>query len=300
MTFFQETLIIWRAELARAMRSGRVVVLLALYALFSLLSLLAISGLLRLVRSQIAGEAGNDPAAAAAFEAALQEGLLGFLVGEAAAGSATMQALPIVVLAVFRLTLFFLPAYVALVGFDQISGEVGPRSFRYLAVRSRRASVLAGKFLAQAALLVGLVLIIDLFIVVWALVSEPAFTLGTAIPGLVKLWLAATLFSLAYLGLTTLCSTLARSPAVSLALNFLLLFAFWLADAVGSGRVAIAQAQGVDPPFSALIRYLSPSHYASGLLNPDLQVAGVSALAYALFATGFLLLALLALNTRDV
>lgn len=298
MNFPQEALIIWRAELGRAVRSGRVVVLLGMYALFSLLSLLVVGTLISFLRNQLLQQTGSDAAAAEALNAQLRDSLVGMAVGDAAAGS--LDALPVVVLIVFRITLFFLPIYVALMGFDQLSGELAPRSLRFLVVRARRASILSGKFLVQAGLLIGLVLVIDLCITLYALFMEADFPLVAALPGLVKLWLAASLFSLAYVALTTLCSAISKTPAVSLALNFLLLLIFWLADVVGSGRAMMAEASGEPIPATAWLRYASPSHYASGLLDPDMTTFLTSVGAYAAFASLFMALALLVLRVRDV
>lgn len=300
MNFAQEALIISRAELGRAVRSGRVVVLLGMYALFSLLALLGVGGFISFVRGQLQQQTGSDAAAAEALNAQLSDSLMGIAIGDAAAASGGMSALPVVVLIVFRITLFFLPVYVALMGFDQLAGEMAPRSIRYLVVRARRESILSGKFLVQAGLLIGLVLVVDLCITIYALIVEPDFPLGAAVPGLVKLWLAASIFSLAYVALTALCSAVTRSPAVSLALNFLLLLMFWLADAIGSGRAALAKVAGEEAPATAMLRYLSPSHYSTGLLDPDLSNFMVAVGAYAAFASLFMALALLALRVRDV
>lgn len=277
------------------MRSGRVVVLLALYSMFSALVLLVVGAITQALREQVESrlaQAGADADASAQIFSEARKGFLGVLVGNDQAMLEALAQVPLVVLVVFKITLFFLPAYVALMGFDQVSGEVGPRSMRYLTVRSRRASVLLGKFLAQATVLLGLVLIIDLAIFLYAFATTPDFTFGAMALLLLKFWLAAVVFSLAYLALTTLCSSLFRSPAVSLVFNFILLFAFWLVDVVGS----VAQGRNV----VEYVRYLSPSYYATNLLHPQFTQFGVSGLAYAVFAALFLGGALFILRARDL
>src|SRR5690606_38782883 len=127
-------------------------------------------------------------------------------------------------------------------------------------VRARRSSILFGKFLSQAALLIGLVLAIDLGIFVVARMVDPGFTVAQMVPALLRLWTAAIVYSLAYLALTTLCSSLFRTPAVSLVVNFAALFGFWLLHVVGGF---------LEGPGRAL-RHLSPSAHADGLLNPAL------------------------------
>ncbi len=295
MDGLKETLVIWSAELRRAVRSGRAVVLLGLYSMFSALVLLVVGWLASQVREAVNKQletAGAGADASAQVGEEMRKGVLGFLTSNDSAMMEALAQVPLEVLVVFKITLFFLPAYVVLMGFDQISGEVGPRSMRYLTVRARRSSVLLGKFLSQATLLLGLVLIIDLAIFVYARIANPDFGFADVVLNLLKFWLAAIVFSLAYVSLTTLCSALFRSPAVSLVFNFILLFIFWLMDTVG-------RASGEDGVLRWL-RYLSPSYYAGNLLHPRLAEFAASGAAYAGFATIFLLGAYAVLRARDL
>jgi ABC-2 type transport system permease protein len=290
-----ETAVIWSAECRRTVRSARVVVLLGLYSMFSALVLLVVGAITRALREQVDAQltqAGADAEAATQVFEEMRKGFLGFLLGGDQAMIEALSQVPLVVMVVFKITLFFLPAYVAIMGFDQVSGEVGPRSIRYLTVRARRSSLLMGKFLAQATVLLGLVLIIDLAIFIFAWFTTPEFTLASFLLNLLKFWLAAVVFSLAYLALTTLCSSLFRSPAVSLVFNIFLLFGFWLVNLVGS-------LANPDNPLR-YVRYLTPSHYANDLLHPGLLQFGVSGLAYAVFALLFLGSALYVLRARDL
>ncbi|WP_240359481.1 ABC transporter permease [Pyxidicoccus trucidator] len=295
MDGLKETLVIWSAELRRAVRSGRAVVLLGLYSMFSALVLMVVGWLAAQVRAEVnkqleSAGAGADASAQVGEE--MRKGMLGFLTSNDSAMMEALAQVPMEVLVVFKITLFFLPAYVALMGFDQISGEVGPRSMRYLTVRARRSSVLLGKFLSQATLLLGLVLIIDLAIFVYARIANPTFGFADVALNLLKFWLAAIVFSLSYVSLTTLCSSLFRAPAVSLVFNFILLFVFWLMDTIGrwAGEESALR----------FLRYLSPSYYAGNLLHPRLAEFGASGAAYAGFATIFLLGAYAVLRARDL
>ncbi|MCE9673754.1 ABC transporter permease subunit [Myxococcus stipitatus] len=296
MDGLKETVVIWGAELRRAVRSGRAIVLLGLYSMFSALVLLVVGWFAREVRAAVKAklaEAGADAAEASArLGEEMRKGVLGFLTSNDTAMMEALAQVPMEVLVVFKVTLFFLPAYVALMGFDQLSGEVGPRSIRYLTVRARRSSVLLGKFLTQASMLLGLVLVIDLAVFLYARLANPDFGFAALSLNLLKFWLAAIVFSLAYVALTTLCSALFRSPAVSLVFNFIMLFVFWLLDTVG-------RAFGEDSAFHAL-RYLSPSYYAGNLLHPGLAQFGASGAAYAAFATLFLMSAYVTLRARDL
>jgi ABC-2 type transport system permease protein len=305
----QEILTVFGAELRRAIRSGRVVVLLTLYSMFSLLVLFVVGSISNGIRHGMEMKLAAQGAPADAAQKVSEEfrkGFLGFLFSDDTAMVEALKQIPLVVLIVFKTALFFLPAYIAFMGFDQISGEVGPRSIRYLTVRSRRSSVMFGKLLSQAAVLIGLVLLVDLWVFIYAMVNNPEFTLGLMLATLAKFWAASIVFSLAYLALTTACSALFRTPAVSLVFNFMMLFVFWLIDTVGGHFVA--QVPGLldaDAPKEiesplAYIRFLSPSHYSSDLLHPHFSHFGVSGAAYAGFALIFLAASWAILRARDL
>jgi ABC-type transport system involved in multi-copper enzyme maturation permease subunit len=291
------------------LRSSRIVVLFALYALFSGLVLLVVGSIANAVnetaRKQIEAAGANTEQAEAAFQQA-RAGVLGFMFDTDPAMLDALKNIPLVVLFVFKITLFFLPAYVAIMGFDQISGEVGPRSIRYLVVRSSRSAVLFGKYLAQAAALALLVLAVDLGIFLYAKSTNPDFGWGAMVGTLLKFWLAAVLFSLAYMALTTLCSTLFRSPAVSLVFNLLVLFGFWVVNFVGGlgvhREISPTGMPGPETVISpiALLRYATPSYYSTDLLHPRWTAFAGSGLAYLGFAALFLLAAWSVLRARDV
>ena len=305
--------VIWAAELKRAVRSARVVTLLALYLMFTALVLLVLSYAFGQIQAQIDDQlaiSGASPEAMQPEIDKLKQGFLGGLFGEDTALLESLAKVPLIVLLTFKITLFFLPLYIALMGFDQISGEIGPRSIRYLVVRARRSSILWGKYLSQATLLAGLVLAVDLAVIAVARWQTPSFQPAAMAGTLLKCWLAASVFSLAYVALSSLCSSLFRSPAVSLIFNVFALFGFWLVNAVGGGAArAVEQAQkageegdGPSAIATALswLRYATPSHYSSDLLHPDfLKFMGGTAV-YAGFAAVFLAAGYAVLRRRDL
>lgn len=253
---------IWSAECRRTLRSSRVLALLALYILIALVVVLA---------------------AAFFWSLATQLGETQRLV--------STGGMPLPILVAFYFSLFFLPIYVALMGFDQVSGELGPRSIRYLTVRARRSSVLLGKFLAQSTILLALVWLLDLGLCVYTWVTTPDFGAASFGLNLLRFWMVSTVFSLAFLALTSFCSSLTPNPAVSLILNFtalLLSFLFWTTARFEEGHPL------------RLLRYLSPLRYSLRLLYPDAaDVAGAVA-AYLVFTVLFLGGALFILRERDV
>ncbi len=177
----------------------------------------------------------------------------------------------------FKLTFFFLPFYIALMGFDQVSGEVGPKSIRYLAIRASRSAILFGKFLAQCAILIGLVLLVDLGIFAYAKVANPDFGWRALLPTLIKFWLAAVLYALAFLAVTNFFSTAFRTPWASLLVNL-------------SALIGLLFFHAVVSVFDSLhpLVYVSPFHYLNGLLHPQLSHFGASGAFYAAMALLFL------------
>ena len=276
-----------RTELLRTIRNARVLVLLLLFGTSTAVIGLVVGLLTR-------GLDAQGPEAAAAASA----GIIGFLVGEDGAAFQRLSELPLLVPLVFRAALFFLPLFIALLGYDQLSAEVSTGSVRYLAVRARRGSILGGKFLAQG-LMMGALL---------ALVLVGLFVAGAGLrPGLeplpyaaaaARFWAGGAAFAFGYLALTCLSSALTSGPGSSLLLNVGALFGFWLLEAVG-GRAALLHRMGGPASWTATLRWLSPSAYASGVLGSSTALL-TSALAYGAFGAVFLAVAWAAFRARDL
>jgi ABC-2 type transport system permease protein len=288
----QEVYALFRLELRRNVRSARVVALFALYTAFSVLALLIIGSIAKAMRAAAAQrikDMGGDASAVSDAFSGARTGIVGWLFSGDTAIAQAFEHVPLMVFVVFKVTLIFLPMYVALMGFDQISGEIAQRSIRYTAVRARRSSLLAGKYLAQAALLLGLVLLIDAGIFLYAKTTQGDFSASALLSSLPRFWIAAAIFSTAYLALTSLCSALFRTPAVSLIFNLIALFVLWLVDWIGQSY-----------PSVSLLGYASPSHYANGLLHPQLQTFAINVGGCAAITAAFLALSYLILRVRDI
>ena len=127
---------------------------------------------------------------------------------------------------------------------------------------------------------------------VYARFAHPTFTFGAMALSLLQVWLATLVFSLAYIALTTLCSSLFRSPGVSLVFNFFAVLSFLILELAGwyfEGK-----------SFLTHIHYLAPSYYSTHLLSPVLSEFGLSALAYAVFTVIFLGGSYAVLRARDL
>lgn len=301
---------IWRGETRRALKSGRVVVLLILFVLFVGLALTVVGFLNHQLNAKFEQQvalAGADLAQAQEQLVAGKKQFLQTFVTEDEAMLDSLAALPLVLLVVFKLTLRFLPLFVALMGFDQLAGEVGPKSVRYLVVRVKRTSIILGKLLSQATLFGLLMSLCIALMVLVSKVLNPEFAPADLALWTFKLLISSLVLSIAYLSLTALFSALARQGGVSLLLNVIALFVIWFVALIGgafrfpgedapAGTLAMLKSESA----FAYARYLSVWHFGDDLLHPHWARFLTAALVHVGFALVFLGLAQLALKKRDL
>jgi len=299
MQTLKDTWTVLGAELRRAMKSPRVLLVLLLYLAFSAGVVLLAGYLAHQAQTQFEAhgqgtEGLQSPKAALVamlFDRALVESLL---------------ELPGLLLVVFKLGLLFLPAYVAVLGFDSVSAELQTRSLRYLTVRTSRTALALGKTLALAAVVLLLVTVVHLGAFTYALSNVPDFTRAEALRAWPRLWGTTALVGVGMAAFTVLCSTASRSPPLSLTLNFAALLGFWALGAFG-GSVRVMRMvqeqmthQELPVTWQERIGLLAPSTWSSELLYPDFTRAMTGALVLLLFALASAAAAVAVLRTRDV
>lgn len=310
MDDIQEIKEIWRGEVTRALKGGRVIVLLILFLLFTALALTIVGFINHQLNAQVdqAVASGQVDAKAAADQAVSgRKKFLSTFFTDDDHLLDWLSSMPLVLFVVFKLTMVFSPLFIALMSFDQISGEIGPKSIRYLVVRVKRSSILLGKFAAQATIASGLLVLCTAMMVVVAKVLNDDFAASAAI--LIGLKLAAVLvvFSLAYLGLSSLCSAVTRQSGVSLVLNVILLFVVWSMSFLGN----VVRLPGEEAAFGSLaslkteswfgyMRYGSVWNFGQDLLHPVAARFLSAGMVHLGFALLFLGLAHLALRQRDL
>lgn len=310
MEDFHEIGAIWRGETRRALKSGRVLVLLILFLLFVGLALTVVGFFnhqLNAKFEQQVAMAGADMSQAREQLVAGKKQFLQTFVTEDEAMLDSLSAIPIVLLVVFKLTLRFLPLFIALMGFDQLAGEVGPKSIRYLVVRVKRSSIIMGKLLSQVTLFALLMSICTLMMVLVAKVLNAEFAAADVALWTVKLIISSMVLSLAYLSLTALFSSLVKQGGISLVLNVIALFVIWFVALIGGavrfpgeqaaqGTLAMLKAESA----MAYVRYASVWQYGDDLLHPHWGRFLTAALVHVGFGLVFLGLAQVALRRRDL
>lgn len=306
MDDLSEIATIWRAETLRSIKSGRALVLGILFLLFVGLSLTIVGFLSRSLMTQTPGMDLNAPGAAEQM-LAMKKGILKVVVTEDEALLDLLAALPVVLLAAFKVTLRFLTLFIALMGFDQLAGEVGPKSIRYLVVRAKRSSIILGKLLSQVTLFGALMTLSVVMMMIVTRVLNPEFLLGDIALWTARMLLASFVLGFAYLTLTALFSAFMKQSAVALVLNIIALFVIWFVALIGEwfrfpGEAAAEGSLAFFKTESAFayLRYLSVWHYGDDLLHPSLGRFFAAALVHVGFALIFLGLAHLALKRRDL
>jgi ABC-2 type transport system permease protein len=120
------------------------------------------------------------------------------------------------------------------------------------------------------------------------------------------MWGVSFVFALAYLALTSLCSSLFKVPVVCLVMNLLFLMGLWLLAFIGRLFISVIPGIGGAPSLEeasspvAYVRFLSPWTYSGDLLHPHFSVLGPSILAHLAFAAVFLATAYLIFRRRDL
>ena len=302
MQTLRDTWTVLGTELRRALKSPRVLLVLFLYLAFSAGVMLAAGALSHQAQVQLEAQGQGGMEGLESPKAAM----LAFLFGQDRGLLESLVVLPALLLVVFKLGLIFLPAYVALLGFDAVSAELQTRSLRYLTVRTSRTALALGKGLALVAVVLLLVTVVHLGAFGYALSSVEDFSWAHAAQAWPRLWGTTALVGLAMAALTTLCSTLSRTPALSLTLNFAVLLGFWATGTVGSGARIMRNLQEqlshqpVAVGWQERVGLLAPSTWSSELLYPDAGRALTGALALLLFAAFCAAGAVAVLRARDV
>jgi hypothetical protein len=275
MEVLREIGVIFLTELRRQVRSAKGAALLILYALGAGIAGMIFVWVTRSANLQLKASLNGqelDPEAISQFKT----GFLAWVYGKDDALIEYLVTVPSVVLFLFWTTLKFLPWLVLLVGFDQISGELGLRSLRFVVLRARRTSVVLGKFLAQMALIGILTFIVEAGLFGFAAAVVPDFDVAVGLPATVRFWLVSLAFASAYMGIASFCSSLFRTSWFSLLAAVCGYFGLWLIYFLAKIFDRLS-----------FLGFLSPTHYEPMLVRPSLGELAPAVGAYLAFALVF-------------
>jgi ABC-type transport system involved in multi-copper enzyme maturation permease subunit len=261
-----EVLLVAQRELRKNVRSAKGIVLLALSLLGGVVVALVLAWVEKMKREKLA-DMPPEAVAEIQHQIVLQLG-----DGDVALGDALAKA-PAALLGALKVTIWFNPALVALLGFDAVSGELQHRTVRFWTVRTRRTSFYIGKVLGLWAVVSALTLLVQLLI--WGIVIARGETVGSVVEWGPRLWLVTLPISLVWCAIAQLVGSQFKAPILSLLVTFGAFFVLWIGFVAG--------ASGKLPP----LLYLYPNAYDTWLLHPHpdrffegLGICLVSAVAY--------------------
>ncbi len=239
-------------ELAKSFRSAKGIVLLVLSMLGGTGATLLLVKAQELKREKLAGV---DPEALsrAREEAATQ------VFGDPQTGQ-SLAAAPEVLLVVLLLTIWLTPLVISLLGFDSVASDLQHKGVRYWSLRTRRASYFIGKWAGVWLTVSAMTLTMHAIIWVVCILRGEA-PASTALGWGVRFWLVTVPISAAWCALSTLVSSLFRTPIVALLVTFSVFFALWLLWMIG--QVSHTEA----------LMYAYPNYYDALLIHPRIDRA---------------------------
>jgi ABC-type transport system involved in multi-copper enzyme maturation permease subunit len=258
-----EVRLIVAREVRRSVRSAKGIVLAVLTLLGALVS--------ALVCVQIEGSERTAVEATSneAFIELKRKGLEQ-LTGDASL-AAYMASVPTSLLVFLKITVWFLPLLVALLGFDAVAGDLQQKSVRFWTIRSRRGSYFTGKLLGLWVV-VGLIALVLNVLADGVAVARGYVTLGQAVAWGLRFWVVAVVIAGAWTAVATFISASFRAPILALLTTFATFFVMWLFglggfiarvhDSAGAGLGGIAKEM-------SWYEYLYPNSYDAMLISAE-------------------------------
>lgn len=287
-----ETATVCGHELKRMVHTPRACLLLLLYLLIACLCAFIfhhLYGALDSLGAVIKRSASDPQAAAMVYRKSLEQ----FFSKDASAIEWLVQMPPFVLFS-FKFNCAFLPALAILTGFDMMSSEFEAKSMRYLTTRVHRSNVLAGKVLANGVAIAVLTTILAILAPVFGLFFDMEVpvpndaSLAVQIMGMVRLQTTLLMILVPYLCLTSLFSSLTKTPIYSLILSFAALAGLF-----------ILKLLALWDRF-AFLKWLVPASYEDGFLSSNVLTVAGSMAATVAFSAAFLGLGILRLRKADL
>ncbi len=192
---------------------------------------------------------------------------------EKATGDASLASyaasIPWSLLAFLKVTIWFGPLLVALLGFDGVSSELQHKSVRYWAVRCRRSSYFVAKALGLWAL-VGLITLAMNMLAGAVAFARDYVTVGELLGWGLRFWLVAFLIAGAWAAIATFISSCFKTPISALLTTVAVFFVIWL---FGLGGFVARQSGAYQDDVvkrMAWYEYFNPNSYDTLLLAPEM------------------------------
>jgi ABC-type transport system involved in multi-copper enzyme maturation permease subunit len=252
-------------ELRRSVRSAKGALLVILTLLGALVAALMAGGVTRSER--MIDEQALAKGVPAEGIAQIKHQLYASFAGDALADA--LATVPLALIAILKVTVWLVPLFVALLGFDTVAGDLQHRSVRFWTVRTRRSSYFLGKLLGLWATAALLALLLDL-VAGGITVSRGYAALGGALAWGVRFWLTAALIGGAWAAIAAFVSSQFRAPILALLVTFAVFFVLWLFG-VGGFFARMGERLEGQAPASGMSWYelLYPNAYDTMLASAD-------------------------------
>lgn len=224
MSPISEIRFVAQRELRKNFRSAKGIVLLVL----SLLGGTAVTLLLAWVE-QLKREKMPDLTPEAMHSA--REDAMTRAFGDPATGKLLADT-PEVLLLVFFITIWLTPLLISLLGFDNVSGDMQHKTVRYWTLRTRRTSYMVGKWLGLWTTVSAITLTMHAVIWVVCIVRGEA-PAATAISWGLRLWVITLPISAVWCGISTMVSSIFKTPILALLATFAVFFVLWVVFLIG-------------------------------------------------------------------
>ncbi len=219
----REVGLIARRELVRNLRSTKGIALTALFLIGGM-----VPRVLQTLFQRLTDGTGIHEMSSTAKQQLFRE-LLEKQYGDAALAR-YLSGSPVLLYSLFSGTLTFLPLFILVIGFDQLAGEAQHRTLRYTAGRAQRASIVVGKALGIWGVVAVMVLV--LHVTVWLFGLAQGESASAILAWGPRFWFLNVVAAAAYVGFTSLMSSLVRTPIVALFAGIGGGFVLWLGYSV--------------------------------------------------------------------
>lgn len=277
MSPFREIWIIFLRELRRNFRSVKGLILLAITVLGGGLVAFLLAESDEVRKGEIAKRLAERNIEHMSVDDALIEtkrlGLTWWFADKDTA--AHVAPAPLLLVFLFTVSLWLVPAVVLVLGFDSVSGDVQHRTVRYWALRARRWSFVTSKFLGLWA--TCSIVALAMHLVIWAMiVFRGEATFAATLSWGFRFWLASVPIIGVWCASSVLVSGLFRTPILSLLLNGGVFFLWWLLHVPAWIRTYtnIPENAGLDyVPTPSKWLFVFPNFYDRFLLSPQASQA---------------------------
>ena len=191
--------------------------------------------------------------------------------------------------------LFLYPFLIALLGYDQVSGDLATGTAKFSILRVSRPAYVLGKVSAQAVLFLILSLLNAGAAVAMAAGMLPEFDFGQSLALVAGFWPSILAQGVCYLGITAFWSMSFTTPGGALGMSLLTPVLFWAIAFftyfwdLGGGYKILGG-----------IGYLSPEAMKFELFREPSWELGLAMLVYIGVGVGFFLIGLRGFNRRDL